>query len=541
MELVGKPGREISPGTAVSQPFTSPAGSFDSGDGGTVRIYDTTADTLVRYFSRIDDRCAPKPLGYLPRLGIGVRMSIAAWPGVWRSMAASGYGANAIQNSLRELNLLEDLRAGRKQRENYLFSFGTIQEGHTGSTFEGLWTEGVLSSLQNGNSKSYGADADHIQIKRDDHDLERVDQVIRAARNYTFYTVDVSDILNYESLADIAHGREHLEKIEGSRDGKELTSFHFSRARSTGAGAVGSARVGGAAGDATQPGDDAAEGDATSPEDSTRDAKLYRIDENLLGAYIGKYRRALDALEDVCKKIGRFRDGAYDLELSIDETPAGVATCETTTTATELTFLLLEAERRGIPLTHIAPNFGVEKGTDYRCDDGIEGLKERLRRLHRIAAARGIMLDCHSGDDLSRRTRRAVGEVTAGNIHFKVSPSLQEIYARTLEEVEPESFATWWNVTREYAEKLASEGSTVAANSLGELEDRRGRSPAVPSSNDTFFHHYHFATVGLRNDDGSFALREFFYTRSPELYREYAARIERYLDETAADVLGADR
>ena len=45
-----------------------------------------------------------------PRLGIGCRMSTAVWPGIWRAMSSGGFAANAIQNSLRELNLLEDLR-----------------------------------------------------------------------------------------------------------------------------------------------------------------------------------------------------------------------------------------------------------------------------------------------------------------------------------------------------------------------------------------------------------------------------------------------
>jgi hypothetical protein len=49
-------------------------------------------------------------------------------------MTKYDFAANAIQNSLRELNLLDDVLAGKPPHTNYLFSFGSIDEGHTGST-----------------------------------------------------------------------------------------------------------------------------------------------------------------------------------------------------------------------------------------------------------------------------------------------------------------------------------------------------------------------------------------------------------------------
>jgi len=67
-------------------------------------------------------------------------------------------------------------------------------------------------------------------------------------------------------------------------------------------------------------------------------------------------------------------------------------------------FLMLELQRRGIPVTHIAPNFGVEKGLDYRGRDGLVGLEKRIRGLCDISRQFGLMLDCHSGDDLKSAT-----------------------------------------------------------------------------------------------------------------------------------------
>ena len=76
----------------------------------------------------------------------------------------------------------------------------------------------------------------------------------------------------------------------------------------------------------------------------------------------------------------RLKEGVpFDLELSIDEHPNDVPTFDCLTSETELIFVLLEAQRRGIPLTHVAPNFGVEKGTDYRGADGLPGFEARAR------------------------------------------------------------------------------------------------------------------------------------------------------------------
>ena len=135
--------------------------------------------------------------GSTPRLGIGTRMSTSVWPGIWEAMAEGKFAANAIQNSVRELNLLEDVLAGRPPRSNYLYGFGTLAEGHTGSTFEGLWLAGVVAALKSDTAPIYGADADHITVRREPDGLERAKRVIDAARDYTFFTLDVSDVVDY--------------------------------------------------------------------------------------------------------------------------------------------------------------------------------------------------------------------------------------------------------------------------------------------------------------------------------------------------------
>jgi hypothetical protein len=110
-------------------------------------VYETNAARIDTYCCSINPEKGPRCMRDVPRLGIGSRMSRSVWPGAWDAMVDFGFSANAIQNSLRELNLLDELLGGVPAKTNYLFGFGNIQEGHTGSTFEGLWATGVLEAI----------------------------------------------------------------------------------------------------------------------------------------------------------------------------------------------------------------------------------------------------------------------------------------------------------------------------------------------------------------------------------------------------------
>ncbi len=166
-------------------------------DGLALTIHAADLATIRRYVQTLRPDKGPRALGPTPRLGIGTRMSTSVWPGIWRAMNEGKFAANAIQNSVRELNLLEDVLAGRPARSNYLYGFGTLEEGHTGSTFEGLWVAGVIEALKTHTRPTYGADADHITIRRGPEGVERARRVIDAASDYTFFTLDVSDVVDY--------------------------------------------------------------------------------------------------------------------------------------------------------------------------------------------------------------------------------------------------------------------------------------------------------------------------------------------------------
>ncbi len=461
--------------------------------------YAADSAALERFCRVIAPDKGPKALGSTPRLGIGVRMSTSVWPGIWPAMERYNFAANAIQNSLRELNMLDDLIAGKPAHANYLFSFGRIDEGHTGSTFEGLWVSGVLSALKSPTTLKYGADADHIMVKRDPDGLSRAKRILDTAQYYTFFTLDVSDILNYGAINEpsAARAEAYLADIIGDAVlRREVMAYHRSVSR-----------IGG---------------------------QDYRPDDALLGCLVGKYWYALHAAQELYDHIRSFKhDAPFDLELSIDENPPEVHTCESLTKDSEVMFLLAEVQRRQLPITHLAPNFGVEKGVDYRCPGGLEELETRVRRQYRMASEYGVMLDCHSGDDLKSPTRQVFGRATDGNIHFKISPSLQVLFGETLEDLYPEHFRFWWDDTLAYAQREAGGGATAAIDSLQEYKQRESPDFLARTS---LFQHFNFATIGKRDEQGQFIFRERFYDLPADFYEEYARRVKQLLGEVAQDV-----
>ena len=465
----------------------------------TLAMYRTDSRTVDRYIRTICPDRGPRALGSVPRLGIGTRMTTAIWPAVWPAMQECNFSSNAIQNSLRELNLLEDLLAGRPPKINYQFSFGNMLEGHTGSTFEGLWLTGVLDGLKSETRPVFGADADHIMVKRDPGGLERAKHIIDAARYYTFYTLDVSDILDYEALLkDSASAAEIYltSTITSETKRRETLAFHSQKRRFAGV--------------------------------------EYGPDEKTVGLLVGKYWRALNAVQELYGHLrGLKGDIPFDLELSIDETPPEFSTYKSLTSSTELIFLLLEADRREVPLTHIAPNFGVEKGVDYRQPDGLEGLEARISELCRVAEEWGMMLDCHSGDDLKSATRKVIGKASEGIIHFKISPSLQVMFAEVLHRLYPDHFRFWWEDSLTYARKEAREGSDFAKRCLEELETSEDPSP---SPHHSVFHHFNFATMGIRDTRGRFEHREKFYSLPRDFYTEYQGYLKDHLCRLVAEV-----
>lgn len=470
-------------------------------DGTTASFYEVNSMNLHQAYSTAAPEKLPRALGATPRLGVGTRMSKAMWPGIWQALNECSFSANTIQNSLRELNLLQDVRNHNGDQRLYYPGIGFVPEGHTGSTFEGLWLSGVSGALKEGVKLAYGADADHIMVKRGVDGLERAKEVLMAARYYSFYTIDVSDILDYSALPGGGKTERPDEVFERCiRDDKLRKEVLLYYRRSI--------KIG---------------------------ARTIRIGEPELAKMIAKYWSAMEAMENLVPFIAAMRNREpYDLELSVDEHPPEIHPFDCLTTEEEAAFLLAESKRRELPLTHLAPNLGVEKHVDYRYHDGLEGLEARTRRLHNLAQELGVVIDCHSGDDLSQGVRQALKRATGGRIHFKVSPYPQTLFADVLYEFDRDMFKLWWDDTYAFAQENAHGGSSLAAELLRDYESEPG---AAPHPRFNVFRLFCYATVGKRNSEGDYVYRDKFYSLSPGFYAEYTRRLKDYLCTLAQDLL----
>ena len=85
-------------------PLGKPYATKSLSNNDRMAMYKTDAEIINRYVTEIKPDKGPKVLGQVPRLGIGTRMSTSVWPAVWSAMDQCDFSANAIQNSLRELN-----------------------------------------------------------------------------------------------------------------------------------------------------------------------------------------------------------------------------------------------------------------------------------------------------------------------------------------------------------------------------------------------------------------------------------------------------
>ncbi len=260
----------------------------------------------------------------------------------------------------------------------------------------------------------------------------------------------------------------------------------------------------------------------------------YGPSDELINRLAAKYWDALDALENLAADISTLKDGqTFNLELTVDEHPAEVGAFDCLTSPEELLFLLREIQRRGLPVTHVAPNYGAEKGWDYRGADGLEALERRVATLQALAGQFGVMLDFHSADDLSAPVRAVLRRATGGWLHFKISPMLQLLFADLLQEQHPETFLRWWADSLDYARREAEAGSDFAAECLRAFENSADR---TPSRRHQVFHHYGFAYVGRRSAEGRLENREQFYTLPSEFYRAYQQRLADYVGGLAVDL-----
>ena len=296
-------------------------GSKKLESGEQLTVYPTDAAVLERFCRLFKPDKASRPLGAVPRLGVGSRMTTSVWPGTFLAMTKRGFATNSVQNSIRELNLLDNLLAGAPPDTNYATGIGMVQCGWAGSTYEGLWVAGVVAGLKWKGPLQHGSDADHVQVKKGADGMAKAKRVLKAARHYSFYTLDMADVLNYAALNEkSACAAESFltANISNAAERRDVLAYHTK----------------------------------TFPLGS-RTLALTAAD---VGRFVGKYWETLNMLEELAVFIASLKEHPeFDLELTIDEHPPEVAAFDCLTTDEEVLFLSREIARRKLRVTHLAP------------------------------------------------------------------------------------------------------------------------------------------------------------------------------------------
>ena len=493
-------------------------GSFDAVqvetvDGVSAALIPADIDNIRYFVENIAVAFGPRPMGTTPRLGIGDRMTCYVFPSAFDTLEQLSVPGNIIQNSVgRELAPMRELLSSKPLQQTYLPGLGTLSMGHTGSSIEGLWLEGVLWGIQMGASTvPWGADADHVPVKRSagTEGMDRAKVLLDSSRDYTFFTMDTSDMFDYSALRleGVALQQAFEVLVPDLAKRKAILARHTETLEAPAVVGSGGYR--------------------------------YHPTEEQTIRFVIKYWHSIEAAGQLNEYIATLRgQRGYDFEFSMDERPLDISAVDSVTPDEEVIFVLRELAAQGIRCTHVAPNFGVEKGVDYRLPDGVQGLQDRSARMAAIASKFGVTLDYHSGDDLSRETRQRIAEGTGGALDYKISPILQIIYAEVLADMDPERFRWWWDTTRQITEREAKRGEATAQKYLKELAERETREGAKfqPRVDDHFFWNYSFTVVGARDENGQPLHREMFYTISAEVAEEIRTRSRNYMIELAQDV-----
>ena len=308
----------------------------------------------------------PQPLGLQLSAGCGDRLGPAT-PGHLRAVAAHNRRNAAIAPILAQQSMRENARTGRSPRQVMDDAmWGVFQEG---------WRE------------PWGADADHLKTTAD------IDLCV--AVGYTFYTVDPGDHVvdegNWE-IGDWGLGALSLpwEELGDSPDG--LRERYLGRRFEI-------------------------------------EEFVFEFDEASLTRAAAKYGRALAHTARMYYHLAAaLPPGAFELEVSVDET-------EAPTSPLEHIYIALELRRLGVQWVSLAPRYvgRFEKGSDY-----IGDLKQFDAELAQHAAIARVLgpykLSIHSGSDkfsvyplFSRHAGQLVHLKTAGTSYLEALRAIARV------------------------------------------------------------------------------------------------------------------
>lgn len=310
------------------------------------------ADELRRLFPWT----APEPLGKTTALGCGDRLGLAS-PGHIRACGEANVRPVLAQQSIREME-------------------------RTGRTPQGVLDDATWAVLQEGYTRGFGADADHLKTSND------IDACFAAG--YTMYTIDPSDYVDNEAdhLGDEAL-QNRFEALPWDRLDTTPTETLVRY---------------------TDPVFELSESAGTT---------RVEFDAEAVKRSAVKYGAAVAHTHDMALHLARrYREdrpeAAYDLEMSVDET-------DHPTRPHEHYFVASELDRLGIEVTSLAPRFtgDFEKGIDFIGD--LDTFEASFRKHATIAEAFGdYKLSIHSGSD-KFSAFPIIGTYAGDHVHLKTA------------------------------------------------------------------------------------------------------------------------
>ncbi len=227
------------------------------------------------------------------------------------------------------------------------------ENARTGRTPQGVIDDALWGAFQMGWRAPWGADADHLKT------TEHIDLCVAAG--YTFFTVDPGDHVDNAA---------HTAPLDVLQD--KLAALPW---------------------EALEDSPDGLRGRYLGREFGAEDLTLAFDEETLLRA-AGKYGAAIAHTARMYRHLcGAAAAGAFELEVSVDET-------ETPTTPLEHFFVASELKRLGVEWVSLAPRYGgrFEKGVDFIGD--LAAFEAEIRQHAAIARALGpYKLSLHSGSD----------------------------------------------------------------------------------------------------------------------------------------------
>jgi hypothetical protein len=225
-----------------------------------------------------------------------------------------------------------------------------------------------------------------------------------------------------------------------------------------------------------------------------------------------EYRRSLEVCSKIYSHVRERMDGRpFGFELTLDELPR--------LSGSDVLFYLREWRKLGCHADFVAPNIGFRKRADFQGD--LVALRHQVCFLASLAHGCGALLSIHSGSGESpytgkgRGVYRAIVDATGGQAKYKISgiyyELLLDILAKSKNAKHRKLFDTILNdVSCFWADQISSEtplaDSTV--RTMFSAYRKRHSGSRILLSRSSFFRHYSYIALNLRDKNGKRCLRD---------------------------------